>query len=227
MGRPKKNETPATEPSKKAGKAKKEEAAQEKVIKVAPIEFGYVKVTLVGETPLLVKKWSEKAAREMADKQEGKAVPKKAQRDPQKEYRDSMYIVPGTEKKPVYAVHAGGIKKCLVSATRFVENLAKTDVRGAFHVVNAAEGNLIPIKTKGPNFDDQIGRIGGIQKTANHIYRARFDDWECTVEIKYMKNAITVEQILMLFEIGGFSVGLHEFRPERDGTYGMFKVKRA
>lgn len=214
---------------KKTVEAKDSKKAKEvdKVVKVPQVEFGYAKITLVGETPLLVKKWSEKASQQMADKQQGKAVAKKANRDPHQEYLDSMYIIPGTEKKPVYAVHAGGLKKCVVSATRFAENIYKTDVRGAFMIVDAAPGNLIPIVTPGPEFDDQIGRIGGITKTANHIYRARFDKWELTVNVKYMKNAISIEQILFLFEVAGFAVGLHEYRPEKDGTFGTFSVKRS
>lgn len=212
---------------KKTKKPKSAESSAEKVVKIPKVEFGYAKITLVGETPLLVKKWSEKAAQQMADKQQGKAVAKKANRDPNQEYLDSMYIIPGTEKKPVYAVHAGGLKKCVVSATRFAENIYKTDVRGAFMIINAAPGQLIPIKTPGPQFDDQIGRIGGITKTASHIYRARFDQWELSVDVKYMKNAISIEQILFLFEIAGFSIGLHEYRPERDGTFGTFSVKRS
>jgi hypothetical protein len=124
-----------------------------------------------------------------------------------------------------------GIKNAMATAaSRYAEFANKPIVRGAVMITNAVpvemHGLLLPIRSKsGSAFDFQIGRIGNFPKVANPTYRARYDDWEVDVEIKYLKNAINIEQIMFLLEVAGFAVGLHEYRPEKGGVYGRFRVK--
>jgi hypothetical protein len=209
--------------------SKKEKTkTQEKTVKIPKIEFGYAKLTLVGDTPLLVKQWSKKASDMMKDRTTKTPGGKRPPRDPHQEFLDSMYVQQGNGKKVQHCVHAGGLKKAVVSASRFAEGIYKADIKGAFHIINADPiTNLVPMRCSEPQFDEKIGRIGGMTKVASHIYRARYDKWEVDVQIKYLKNAITLEQILYLFEVAGFSIGLHEFRTECGGTFGTFSVKRS
>ena len=48
------------------------------VIKIAPIKLQKAKITLVGDTPLIVHSWSEKAKKEMLAAQQKKKKDKKA-----------------------------------------------------------------------------------------------------------------------------------------------------
>ena len=36
---------------------------------------------------------------------------------------------------------------------------------------------------------------------------------------------VTAEQLIGFFNLAGFSVGIGEWRPERNGDHGMFHVK--
>ena|SRR3990167_1382439 len=197
-----------------------------KVVTIPPIDFRTVRITLVGETPLLVHKFSEKSKREMDEKQQGAAKQKKAARDPNAEYRASLYIMPKTGKKERYGMPASGLKLCAVSACRYTDGLKMTQALGSFHVTGD-EGGLIEIVGDKPVMDDRIVRIGNFgSKVAQTRYRGRFDNWKVAFNVKYNARVISVEQLLNLYENAGFSVGLCEMRPEKKGSLGMFRVER-
>lgn len=60
--------------------------------------------------------------------------------------------------------------------------------------------------------------------TADIRYRAEFPDWKARVLVRYNANVLSEAQILNLLNVAGFAVGVGEWRPEKDGQYGMFHV---
>lgn len=45
------------------------------------------------------------------------------------------------------------------------------------------------------------------------------------LNLRYNKNGVyTLEQIINLINVGGFSCGIGEWRPEKDGQNGMYSV---
>ena len=66
--------------------------------------------------------------------------------------------------------------------------------------------------------------VGGMTKTADIRYRMEFQNWWAEIRIRYNANAISPEQIANLFNMGGFSNGIGEWRPSRDGAHGTFTV---
>jgi hypothetical protein len=197
------------------------------VVSIPPIDFRKVRVTLIGETPLLVHKFSEKSKREMDDKQQGAAKNKKAARDPHAEFQSSLYKMQPKGKKERYGMPASGLKLCAVSACRYTDGLKMTSALGAFHVTGD-EGGLIEILGDKPVMDDRIVRIGNFgSKVAQSRYRGRFDNWKVSFDVRYNARVISAEQLINLYENAGFSVGLCELRPEKKGSLGMFRVERA
>lgn len=95
----------------------------------------------------------------------------------------------------------------------------KTTARGAFHIVN---GEFAIIEGK-PTMREDIVRIG--MGTADVRFRAEFKQWATTLFIQYNKNSMSAEQIISLFNAGGFANGVGEWRPSRDGDYGRFHVE--
>jgi hypothetical protein len=55
-------------------------------------------------------------------------------------------------------------------------------------------------------------------------YRAEYPTWHTKVVVRFNANVLSPEQILNLLNTGGFAVGVGEWRPEKDGAYGMFHV---
>lgn len=197
-----------------------------KAFKIPPLDLGHIKITIDGMSPLLVQRFSQKVIDEIEAKQTQTATTKKGKRDPEQEYQDSLYRIPG--KKNVFGVPAGGLKLCAISACRYVDGIPMTRALGSFHVLaEPGHGNLVPITSPGPVRDNGTVRIGPFgSKSAIPRYRGRFDEWSVTFKVVYNRRIISPEQLLNLYENAGFSVGLCEWRPEKKGSLGMFQVKR-
>ncbi len=207
----------------KAEKAARETLKAATKLTIPPIKKRTVLITIVGDSPLLVYRFSEKARRQILEGHTGGKTGAREKRDPQAEFEAAKYRLPNGK----YGIPAAGIKNCAVSACRFLDGVKMTQARGAFFVVEDQDG-LVPITFKGePAVDCRmvaIGKFGNKIKTER--FRPRFDDWSCSFKVLYDPDIISAEQLLDLYERAGFSVGLCEYRPERSGSLGMFHVKR-
>lgn len=202
------------------------------IVQLKPLVIKEFEIPIVGTSPLIVHKFSEKAKKAIEDKQGQKAKGGKEKRDPKSEYLAAMYVMPGTgkpgEKKTKYGVPAAGLKRAAVSACRFVDGMQMTVVRGAFHVLEDAAG-LVQIHhdKKSPYMREDTVRLSGPGNALDLRYRPCFNEWGLIARIRYNATVISPEQIVNLFSNAGFGVGLCEWRAEKDGGYGQFAVKAA
>jgi len=65
-------------------------------------------------------------------------------------------------------------------------------------------------------------RLNG--KTADIRHRGEFKEWSADLEVQYNEDWISAEQIANLISLAGFSVGVGEWRPEKNGQYGTFEI---
>lgn len=160
-------------------------------IEIPRIELGHLELTLIGDSPLISHRWSDKAKGMMLAKQMKKAKPGKEAKDPDQDYRESLYEHPeGGFGFPCVAFKAASVGAC-----RFSDGIKMTEARGAFHVVG------------------ELAKIEGDPSMREDMVR-----------IDYNRAALSAEQIVNLFNIAGFGVGVGEWRPEKDGSYGRFHV---
>lgn len=198
----------ATATKSKNGKAKANEA---QVVLNAP-DLRTVEVTVRGTSSLICHKWSEKAKKQMLDKQMKKASKGKEAKDPEQDYWDSLYHLPGGK----FGFPAIGFKAAMVRAGTYAD-FKMTFLRGAFHVL----GEYVEIDGE-PQMREDMVRIG--MGTADIRYRGEFPEWTATLPIRYNARAISLEQLMNLVVIAGFSVGVGEWRPEKDGQHGTFEI---
>lgn len=176
------------------------------------MEIQSLQLGLRGVSPLICHAWSEKAKRQMLDKQTKKASTGKEAKDPEADYRGSLYPHPdGGYGFPCVAFKAAAVRAGTYSDQKM------TFLRGAFHVV----GEFAKIDGEPRPREDMV-RVG--MGTADIRYRAEFPEWAVTLDLRLNVRALSVDQVVNLFRIAGFSVGVGEWRPERDGSYGMFEV---
>jgi len=55
-------------------------------------------------------------------------------------------------------------------------------------------------------------------------YRPLFNEWSAVLEVTFVKSSLTLESLLSLIDAGGMGVGVGEWRPERKGDYGTYKI---
>jgi hypothetical protein len=171
-------------------------------------------IILIGDSALISHKWSEKAKKEIRDKQQKKAKTKKEAKNPEQEYEDSLYRIGNNGQCGFPAI---AFKAAAVNACSHVEGITKVTARGAFHVT----GEIIPIYGKPEMREDMVRLQGTI---ADLRYRGQFPKWYTVVHIRYNSSVISLEQIANLFNTAGFAIGVGEWRPQKNGNYGMFHV---
>lgn len=187
---------------------------KEEVVALKSIRIERINLEIEGDSALIVHAWSAKAKKEMLDKQMKKAKTAKAAKDPERDYEEAFYRLPNG--KPGFPTIA--FKQAAVSAGgRFSDGLKMTELRGSFFI----DGELAEIKGE-PSMREDMVRVG--MGTADIRYRPEFKQWRVTLPIKYNADKISLEQLVNLFDLAGFGVGVGEWRPEKDGQYGMFHV---
>lgn len=168
---------------------------------------------LEGTTSLITHAWSEKAKRQMLDKQMKRATAGKIAKDPEQDFLDSLYPLPGGNG---YGFPALAFKAAMVRAGTLAD-LKMTVLRLVMHVPDG----LVPIEGTPEPREDMV-RVG--MGTADIRYRAEFMPWAVELPVTFNANVISREQIANLLVTAGFSVGVGEWRPERDGNHGMWRL---
>jgi hypothetical protein len=203
---------------------------QEVGIELPALNIGMMEVTLIGDSPLIVHAWSMKAKKEMLDKQLKKAKGAREAKDPTADFNASMYRL----NDDGFGFPSVAFKGAAVTAGTSVAGITKVAARQAFHILGedadidgAFEGsksrvNLVRIEGSKPQMREDMVRVG--MGTADLRYRAEFSDWHTKILVRYNANVLSESQILNLLNTAGFAVGVGEWRPEKDGAYGMFHV---
>lgn len=191
-------------------------------ISIPAMQIQLVTFKLVGDAPLICHRFSEKAKKTIADKQQGKAVAGRQPKDPKAEYESCFYYTDDGK----YGFPATAFKSAAETASTSLKGLiSKTLIKQSHHV----NGRIVEIKYKKVEMVEDTVRIGGMNKVADLRYRPYFYDWSITIQIRYNARALTVEQLVNLYNVAGFAVGIGEWRPEKKGggSFGTFHVEVA
>ena len=222
-------------------------AKKTEVITIQPVEKLTAEITIVGETPLIMHCWSEKAKRQLLEAQQGKSVgKKKAYKNPVKDFIESMYWLDGQPEIPEGATEedcvkifddaiakgarfgfpAVAIKKAATSAAyRQGWTKDKVTANGSFWLLGIENPEFVEIQTDEPPVmrEDMVKISNGV---ADIRYRGEFRNWKCRCKISYLKNGVfSLENIISMINLGGFSCGLGEWRTEKGGISGSFRVQ--
>ena len=180
---------------------------KEEIIDIRAIDSKQVKIKIVGDTPLIVHAWSEKAKRMMLEAQM-KATKTKAKdiRDPYDDFINSMYWL---DKKPAE------------STPEAFEAAVQAGAKWGFPVG--------AIKMAGNSAAYRNGWVKNqmqLRGSADLRYRAEYQNWSMEMILEYNASGeMTLEQIVNVINAGGYSVGIGEWRPEKDGDFGRYHIE--
>ena len=219
------------------------------VIEIIPIEVTKFNVRVVGDTPLIMHAWSEKAKREIlttqqVDKNGKKIKIVKEPKNPVVDFINSMYWL--TEKPDVnnymkeeeceelfikaiaegarFGFPVTAFKQAAISAAyRLGWSKDKMSLRGVFFI-DSDEDGMVEIKSDVPEMREDMVKIG--MGTADIRYRGEFKNWYADLAISYNANGnYDLNSIINIINAGGYVCGVGEWRPERDGQNGMFHIQ--
>lgn len=212
------------------------------IVEIKPIEMQTTQLTIVGDTPLIMHAWSEKAKKQVLDAQMGKAKGKqKEHKSPMQDFIDSMYWLTDKptggdteeEKQELFAqaIRSGAkfgfpvtaLKQAAISASyRKGWTKDKMSLRGVFFI-DGGFGEFMEIKSDPPIMREDMVRVG--MGTADIRYRGEFRNWSCSFLLKYDANGqYDLTSIVNMVNAGGVVCGLEKWRVEKDGMFGQFHV---
>ena len=200
---------------------------EQTTVSIPALDIREFNLRIVGDSPLISHAWDEKAKLMMLQKQMKKATNGREVRGPCAGFVSSLYWLSEKPEEPTMEDVQNGkfgfptiaFKTAAIDGgfqSKVLEK--KTTARGAFHI----EGDMAEIEGV-PDMREDMVRIG--MGTADLRYRAEFQTWATTLHIRYNARAMSMEQIINLFNIGGFACGVGEWRPGKDGSNGMFHVE--
>lgn len=212
------------------------------LLEIKPLDIHTTTIRIVGTSPLIMHAWSEKAKREMLEKQmKVTKTTARAAKNPVEDFIRSMYwLTPMpeemTEEGFSKAIEDGAkfgfpvtaFKQAAISAAfRMGWTKDKMSLRGVFFIdsdtVNESGMPMIEIHSDTPVMREDMVKVG--MGTADIRYRGEFRNWWADLKISFNANGkYGLEQIVNIINAGGYVCGVGEWRPERDGQNGMFKV---
>lgn len=217
--------------------------AKTETIEIRPFKITKITLRVVGDTPIIMHAWDEKAKKIIADPNLAKLY-KKEPRNPANAFIQSMYWMNGKpdtdnymppeecEEKFAEAVRNGArfgfpvtaFKQAAISAAyRMGWTKDKVSLRGVFFI-DADENGLVEIHSDVPVLREDMVKIG--MGTSDIRWRGEFRNWYADLTIRYNENGqYSLENIVNIINAGGYICGVGEWRPEKDGQYGMYHVQ--
>lgn len=193
-----------------------------------------VKLEIVGDSDLVLNKMNDTVKRQLSDKRKGKA---KELEEPNiwegittaihwhnslptdMEYSEEGLQELLTNNAP--CISCFGLKKSFGEAVvRNEIDKYKTKFDANVNVVG--RNNLAPIKFAQHHIDEKL--MSPKKGSPVLVYLNRFEGWSAEIEIQYLENVYSLEQIINIVNLAGFGIGIGS---GRTSGYGRYHVSRA
>jgi|TARA_R110000787_G_scaffold39498_1_gene98936 hypothetical protein len=192
------------------------------IIEIHPVKQKVVELGIEGRSGLICHAYSEKTRKQMQDKHAGKKVAvKREKRVPEDEYEACFYkLEDGT-----YGFPCTAFKQSAIRAAKMIDGINMTDARQMFFILPDGRDitrGIACVRIHGEPFmrTDEVK----VQQSMDLRYRPEFTEWTATLKIEYDEDNISASSIASLLSRAGMSVGVGEWRPEKSGDFGRFKL---
>lgn len=191
---------------------------------VSLIQFTREKMTvrLVGVTPIILYRMSEKAKRELLLP---KAAANRAARsqslkhDPIAEFRESPYRLP--PGSPALLCHlATAFKASMRNCAVDMPGSSKAQIGRMLYV----EGERVAVYGV-PKLHMAITKQAGISKAPDVRTRCIVPEWAAELSVVFMRPHLTLDNVANLIAGAGLMQGVGDWRPEKgSGTFGQYRL---
>tara|TARA_R100000781_G_scaffold31404_1_gene22911 strand:- start:1865 stop:2434 length:570 start_codon:yes stop_codon:yes gene_type:complete len=180
-----------------------------------------IKVIISGVSPLICNKFTDKAALAattgISSNNMGEPL------SPKEQAEEKLYLDKG---KP--CIPQPNILASIIEGGRFhkiknrsVTTMQKSMIPSCFDI----KGTMLPIKTKGWEVDERPVRIPA---TGGRIlaYRPKFNDWRLEFDATLNPEIVSLPLMRQIIDDAGTRIGLGDYRPDRKGPFGKYKVDK-
>jgi hypothetical protein len=192
-------------------------------IYVPPPDFGRLELCVLGVTPYLHNRMSEKARHELFFPKGRKTTAEKAttlKHEPYEEFRASPYTLSDDDSLTLLAVMSSAFKGAMMTAALDLPGSSKAQIGRLVWV----EGFYAPIWGD-VKLHMSVTRNADVGHTPDIRTRAITPEWATVLTIRFVKPLITETAVMNLLATGGRSAGVGDWRPEKGkGTFGQFEV---
>lgn len=194
-------------------------------VSILEVEKGRIEVCVLGTTPLLLHRMSEKSGRELLMPSGRLNAAEKTARlkhNPLEEYRAAAYTIKGDEAPTRLAMPSGAFKSAMCSAAVDIPGAAKAQF-GRLTTVEAQYGEYVSIFGV-PKLHIGIVRLSDMNRTPDIRSRPIIPVWACRLSITYVRPILREQTVVRLLAAAGIMRGIGESRPERGGANGQFEL---
>jgi hypothetical protein len=196
----------------------------DQVIDVVEVRQGEVEFCLLGNTPLIQERMSQKSRQELLLPKGRKNAAERSttlKHDPLAEYRASAYTV--RDGPTLLGMPATAIKDSLRTAALDLAGVSKAQTGRLLYVV----GDKVPIWGK-PELLMAVVRSADIGHTPDIRSRPILPQWATRVTVRFTMPQMTAQAISRLLTMAGFTAGIGGWRQELGaGNYGLFSIVAA
>lgn len=206
----------------------------EKTIEIRPISPKRIIVNIEGDSDLILNKMNDVSTRQLTDERKDKAK----NLEKPNEYEQIITAIHWLNGKPTDFTEAGlqdaltnnapcitafGLKKSFGQAVvRNEIDTYATKFDASVNVIGIGDG-LIPVRFAEHHVDE---KLMSPKRGAPILVRLnRFSGWSAEIEISYIDNVYSEEQILNIVNLAGFGIGIGSGRSSGFGRYHVTAVR--
>lgn len=193
-------------------------------VQIVRISQASVSIAIVGESPLILNKLSEKVKHELLLPSQRKNAAAKAstlKHNPLAEFQASAHRLPDDSAPTLLAVPATAIKGAMRTAALDLPGASKAQIGRLVYLPD----EYVPIYGI-PFLKCDVVRSADMNKTPDVRTRAIVPKWVAIVTVQYTSPILREPSIINLIAAAGVTAGIGDWRVEKgSGSFGRFSLR--
>lgn len=192
-------------------------------IQVIEVVKGQIDFCILGTSPLIMNRMSQKVWHELLAPKGKKNAAEKAsslKHDPIKEFRDSPYIIENKAAPSLLGILPTAFKGAMLTAALDMPGTKRTQMGRLLTV----DWDMQPVYGI-PKVFMSITRSADMNKTPDVRTRAILPEWACKLTVTFNKPILREQSVANLLAAAGMQSGVGDWRQEKgSGSFGAFKL---
>jgi hypothetical protein len=192
-------------------------------VQIIELRYDTIRVDLIGTSPLLQHRFSAKARRELllpGRKKNRAGLAASLKHDPVNEFRECLYRNRDAATPSLFHVPGGMFRQAIAAAALDMPGDARKTEILRWIAIDDAQINLFGV----PKLHMAMVRSSGMTRTPDVRTRPCFERWACTLKISFPSGKITASGLVALLGGAGQLCGIGDWRPQKGGDFGRFRV---